>query len=115
MLAGDSSGINHCLFKVGPNAAELADALSKLKKHVAAKQLGGLLSDLKRYGPEDFERICAWVTEHKALTWEGFQRGVDEIMNGGEERRRWKWTRNVSTSVDPNRNIRGAEYYKKRG
>ena len=99
----------------GPNAAEVADALSKLKKHVAAKQLGGLLSDLKRYGPEAFERICAWVTEHKALTWEGFQRGVDEIMNGGEERRRWKWTRNVSTSVDPNRNIRGAEYYKKRG
>lgn len=99
----------------GPNAAELADALSRLKKHVAAKQLGGLLGELKRYGAEDFERICAWVTEHKILTWEGYQRGVDEVMNGGEERRRRKWTRNLATTIDPNRNIRGAEYYKKRG
>lgn len=98
----------------GANAAVLADALSRLKKHIAAKQLGGLLSDLKRYGTEDFEKICAWTVERKDLSWEGYQRGIDEIMNGGEERRRRKWNRNVSTEIDPNRNIRGAEYYKNR-
>ena len=98
-----------------PNAAEVAEAISKQKKHVAAKQLGGLLSELKRFGAEDFEKICAWAVEHKALSWEGYQHGVDEIMNGRQEPRRKKWTRDVSTLTDPNRNIRGADYYKARG
>lgn len=99
----------------GPNAAMLADALAKLKKHVAAKQLRGLLRELRRYGTDDFEKICACAVEHKNLTWEGYQQAVAEVMNNGQEDQRRKVTRNVTTVIDPNRNIRGADYYKRKG
>ena len=100
--------------EAGPNAAALADAFLKLKKRVAAKHLMGLMSDLRQYGAEQFERICAWVVEHKAIDWDAYQRGIDEIVHGGVQRRAKQWTRNVSTYEDPNSTIRGSDYFKNR-